>query len=274
MTVPALAANFDGLRAFFQAAQYPAAIGEENAHLLGSFLVARITQAAMSRQEVDVRTRVPFFLYIDEFHHFITPSLSTILSGTRKYGLGAVLAHQEARQVKSRSEDVFGAILSNASTRVMFRVGDHDARFLAEGLSFFETSDLMNLGTGEAIARIDRPDYDFNLRTHERTPVDDLIAARKREAAVARSRAQVGRPRQEIEALLQRKPAEASIAEQDSREQPNSSQVPTQFGSSKKSKTTVERAPVPGRGGNQHKYLQSLVRRLAEDRGFTVTLEV
>jgi excisionase family DNA binding protein len=31
--------------------------------------------------------------------------------------------------------------------------------------------------------------------------------------------------------------------------------------------------PIPGRGGPQHKYLQDLIRRWAEDRGYTVTIE-
>jgi hypothetical protein len=51
------------------------AIGEENSHLLGSLLVAKIAQAAMSRQNQAESTRVPFFLYLDEFHHFVTPSV-------------------------------------------------------------------------------------------------------------------------------------------------------------------------------------------------------
>lgn len=75
--------------------------------------------------------RVPFFLYIDEFHHFITPSIAAILSGARKYGLGRTLAHQEMRQLKSRSEEVAGAVLGNAYTRLVFRVDDQDARTLA-----------------------------------------------------------------------------------------------------------------------------------------------
>lgn len=31
--------------------------------------------------------------------------------------------------------------------------------------------------------------------------------------------------------------------------------------------------PIPGRGGPQHKYLQDLIRRWAEDRGYSVTVE-
>lgn len=164
------------------------AIGEENAYLLGSLLVARITQAAMSRQDEDASKRVPFILYMDEFQHFITPSISSILSGTRKYGLGLVLSHQEIRQLKSRSDETLSAVLGNAFTRVAFRVGEHDAKTLAEGLSHFEAKDLQNLGIGEAIVRIERPDFDFNLRTSLPMPVPPELARDRRQGARASSR--------------------------------------------------------------------------------------
>jgi predicted DNA-binding transcriptional regulator AlpA len=247
------------------------AIGEENAHLLGSLLVAKIAQAAMSRQDEEAVRRVPFFLYIDEFHHFVTPSISSILSGARKYGLGLVLAHQEMRQLKSRSEEVMSAVLGNVYTRIVFRLGDQDARTLADGLSFFEASDLQNLGIGEAIARVERPDFDFNLRTRRVEAVDERFASERRRAVTNASRAAYGTPRAEVEARLQADRAER---------QPSGQAAPK--ASQPRSAASVEEpiapaqktnAPLPGRGGPQHKYLQSLVKRLAEDRGFAVSLE-
>lgn len=122
------------------------AIGEENSYLLGSLLVSRMAQAAMSRQNIHGSEREPYILYIDEFHHFVTPSIASILSGARKYGLGLVLAHQETRQLRSRNEDVASAVLANAATRVVFCVGEQDAKALAEGFSFFEPKNLQSLG--------------------------------------------------------------------------------------------------------------------------------
>lgn len=179
------------------------AIGEENAHLLGSLLVAKIAQAAMSRQDEDAAKRVPFFLYIDEFHHFVTPSISSILSGARKYGLGLVFAHQEMRQLKSRSEEVMSAVLGNVYTRILFRLGDQDARALADDLSFFEASDLQTLGIRNAIARVERPDFDFNLQTFPVSSVSDEVAAKQRREVLDASRARYGTPRTEVEARLE-----------------------------------------------------------------------
>ncbi|MBI2409345.1 MAG: type IV secretion system DNA-binding domain-containing protein [Gemmatimonadetes bacterium] len=246
-------------------------IGEENSHLLGSLVVAKIAQAAMSRQDEAAAGRVPFFLYIDEFHHFITPSIAAILSGARKYGLGLTLAHQEMRQLKSRSEEVAGAVLGNAYTRLVFRVGDQDARTLADGFSFFEAKDLQNLGLGEAIARIERPDFDFNLRTTPLPPVPEQTARARSATVIDASRARYAKPKAEVEAILR-----ASISEEQGEEgKPPASRrrrvAKAETPAQSQPAPAVER--LPGRGGPQHKYLQQLVRKLAEDRGYTVTVE-
>ena len=249
-------------------------IGEENSHLLGSLVVAKIAQAAMSRQDEAAAGRVPFFLYIDEFHHFITPSIAAILSGARKYGLGLTLAHQEMRQLKSRSEEVAGAVLGNAYTRLVFRVGDQDARTLADGFSFFEAKDLQNLGLGEAIARIERPDFDFNLRTTPLPPVPEQTARERSAAVIDASRARYAKPKAEVEAILR-----ASISEEQGEDEGKPPSPKRRRAAKAEAPFQPQPAPapaverLPGRGGPQHKYLQQLVRKLAEDRGYTVTVE-
>src|SRR6185503_3925098 len=117
-------------------------IGEENGFLLGTLLVSKFQQLAISRQAVESEERRPFFLYIDEFHHVVIPSMASILTGVRKYRLGLVLAHQNMTQL--RDADVANAVLSSPYTRVCFRVGDQDAKRIAESLAFFEPSDILN----------------------------------------------------------------------------------------------------------------------------------
>jgi predicted DNA-binding transcriptional regulator AlpA len=247
-------------------------IGEENSHLLGSLIVAKIAQAAMSRQDEAASKRVPFFLYIDEFHHFITPSLAAILSGARKYGLGLTLAHQEMRQLRSRNEEVASAVLGNAYTRIVFRVGDQDAKVLADGFSFFEAKDLQNLGIGEAIARIERPDFDFNLKTSPLPGISQEAGRDRRNAVLESSRTFYATPRAEVEADLRTRDAAERSGKFDESRTPRKR-------ATQQANVTANTVPapaamhLPGRGGPQHKYLQSLVKRLAEDRGFTVSVE-
>ncbi len=249
------------------------AIGEENSHFLGSLLVARIAQAAMSRQDEPAERRVPFFLYIDEFHHFVTPSVTAILSGARKYGLGLILAHQDIRQLKSRSEDVVSAVLANAATRVVFRVSDQDAKTLAEGFSFFEPSDLQNLSVGEAIARIERPESDFNLRTTRLQRIASDAAERRRTALTAASRAQFATPRAMIEAVLEGSSGGEDLDARPPSEQPPRAKSRHPDTNLVGSEQLTADASLPGRGGPRHKYLQSLVKRVAEARGYSVIVE-
>ena len=238
-------------------------IGDENSHLLGSLLVSKIAQAAMSRQDETAAARTPFALYIDEFHHFVTPSVAAILTGARKYAVHLCLSHQEMRQIRSRSEEVAGALLANTHTRIVFHVGDADARQLADGFAHFGASDLQTLPVGSAIARVGRADFDFNLRTIQPDPVAGDIAAARRAAVVARSRASFATPRTEIEARFTDRASERP--QTTGRE--NDARTP-RFSTSGQAPE-----PLPGRGGEEHKYVQELIRRLGEERGFIVSIE-
>jgi hypothetical protein len=191
-------------RKIFLARLSHGAFGEENAHLLGAFMVAKFNQTAMSRQQTSEAKRQPFWLYVDEFQHFATPSMAALLSSVRKYKLGLVLAHQELHQLESKHPEVASAVLSNAYTRVCFRVGDQDARKLENGFSSFDAKRLQNLGVGEAICRIERADHDFNLAVPMvPRPDDDSI----RDEVIEHSRKTYATPRATVEDYL-RKAAE------------------------------------------------------------------
>ncbi|MCP4368559.1 MAG: type IV secretion system DNA-binding domain-containing protein, partial [Deltaproteobacteria bacterium] len=98
-------------------------IGEEDSYTLGSFIISKIQQVIMSRQAEKPEHRKDFFLYLDEFQNFITPSMATILSGTRKYNLGLVLTHQDLIQLWNQNTDVANAAITNPFIRVCFRLG-------------------------------------------------------------------------------------------------------------------------------------------------------
>ena len=176
-------------------------IGKENSFLLGSLLMAKFQQAAMARQRQTAASRRDFWLYVDEFHNFITPSMAEILSGARKYRLGLILAHQELRQLE-RDREVASAVLSNPYTRVVFRVGDDDARKLESGFSYFEAHDFQNLEMGKAICRVEKADGDFNLAVPLPVDPDPTEAEATRNAVIEASRRTYATPRAEIEATL------------------------------------------------------------------------
>lgn len=119
-------------------------IGEDNASILGAFLVTKIQLAAMSRSDIpDIKDRRPFYLYVDEFQNFATDSFATILSEARKYGLNLTVANQYISQM---SDNVRDAVFGNVGTMISFRVSADDAPILAKQFEpQFEPNDLLQM---------------------------------------------------------------------------------------------------------------------------------
>ena len=70
-----------------------------SADILGSLLMAKIQMATFSRSNVPQSRRVPFYIYIDEFQNFASESFSVMLSEARKYGVSLIMAHQSLSQI-------------------------------------------------------------------------------------------------------------------------------------------------------------------------------
>jgi hypothetical protein len=119
-------------------------IGEDNAAILGAFMVTKIQLASMSRSDiVRIEDRRPFYLYVDEFQNFATDSFATILSEARKYGLNLTVANQYISQM---SETVRDAVFGNVGTMISFRVSADDAPILSKQFEpQFEPNDLLQM---------------------------------------------------------------------------------------------------------------------------------
>ncbi|HEX8566996.1 MAG TPA: helix-turn-helix domain-containing protein [Pyrinomonadaceae bacterium] len=253
-------------------------IGEENAYLLGSLLVSKLHQATLSRQNIAEENRQPFFLYLDEAHHFVTESMNQILSGVRKYKLGLVLAHQQLRQFQTGESDILASVLANCYTRICFRLDDADAERLAKGFSFFTADHLKNLGVGEAIVRLEQSRYDFNLKAFPLPPTDAATAERARRAIIEQTRITYAQPKSEIGTQNQSsQQADQTLTTQIELQ---SATQDSHFSDIKSNRQINEKensiAPVeahPGRGGRHHQELQAVIKRMAESCGFEVEIE-
>ena len=118
-------------------------IGEDNADLLGALLVSRIQFFALQRAKIPSAERRPFYLYVDEFQNFATGSFESILSESRKYGLGLYLTHQYTAQLP---EELLKAVLGNVGTIAAFSLGTPDAKALAgEFAPNFTDTDIISL---------------------------------------------------------------------------------------------------------------------------------
>jgi hypothetical protein len=272
-------------------------LGRENSYLLGTLLVSKFQQIAMSRQAQQIAARRDYWIYADEFANFITPSMAEILSGTRKYRIGLTLAHHELHQLQ-RSPEVASAVMSHPFMRIVFRVGDDDAKKLAEGFSYFEAKDLRNLETGQAVCRVERSDYDFNLSVPLPVEPDRDTATARRQEVITRSRKKYGTARAEVEAVMAKSRESVpkvelptSLPAKPVAEPPNVSEVPktakppaivelmppvvAETPKPKEQPPVIKHEPPRdlGRGGEQHKAIQKRIKQAAEELGFHSVIE-
>ena len=175
-------------------------IGEDNAAILGSFLVTKVQLAAMSRSDIpDVMDRRPFYLYVDEFQNFATDSFATILSEARKYGLNLTVANQYVAQMTDTVRD---AVFGNVGTTISFRVSAEDAPVLAKQFEpTFDESDIIQLNNRHFVISMiingeKVPAFSATTLSLPETPKDNI------EAIIAHSREYFARPRLEVEAEI------------------------------------------------------------------------
>lgn len=175
-------------------------IGEDNASILGAFLVTKVQLAAMSRSDIPlVENRRPFYLYVDEFQNFATDSFAVILSEARKYGLNLTVANQYVAQM---TESVRDAVFGNVGTTISFRVSADDAPVLVKQFEpAFEESDIIQLNNRHFVISMiingeKVPAFSATTLSIPESPKDNL------EAIIAHSREYFARPRLEVEAEI------------------------------------------------------------------------
>lgn len=230
-------------------------IGEDNAAILGSFLVTKIQLAAMSRSDIpDIRDRRPFYLYVDEFQNFATDSFATILSEARKYGLNLTVANQYISQM---NETVRDAVFGNVGTMISFRVSADDAPILAKQFEpNFEAVDLLQMHNRNFVINMvigGEKTPAFSARTLELPPsqADNTLHI------IEHSRRMYSRSREDVEKEInaaimpQPQPAQQPVATANTRPAqpqpaPNNHEVVLQIrGNNTNTNTTSDSATAP-----------------------------
>jgi hypothetical protein len=262
----------------------------DGSQLLGRFFIAMIMQAALERSTLPEYLRTPAMVYVDEAQEYFDDSIETILNQARKYRVGLTLAHQTLDQL---SPGLRSAVLSNTSIKCAGGVSAKDARALASELH--TTSEFIESMT----RRGDRTE--FALWVKQRAPqairltvplgflerqatVDEdafgILLDRNR-ARYCGTLADVVRP---VPALPS--PPVPRTAEPPA---PVAEPSPAPVAAPRRADTPETREPVPrpapeilpprpeareeGKGGRQHKYLQAMVKQLAEEQGLKAIIE-
>ncbi len=104
-----------------------AKVSKENAELFGTLLLSDLWTAAQERGKRDGVK--PFYLYLDEFQQFISPTISENLDEARGFGLHLTMAHQFPNQLLDRGENgrkLYNSVMETASSKVVFRLSHED----------------------------------------------------------------------------------------------------------------------------------------------------
>lgn len=269
-------------------------LGQDGAAIFGRFFIALISQASIQRAAMPPHERRPAFVYIDEAQDYFDDSISHLLNQARKYRVGLVFAHQNLDQL---SAGLRSSVLASTTIKFAGGVSAKDANVLDS--EFRCTSDFL-LQQKKRKHQTEFACYVKNFTNKAVTtsvPFGSVeeklqLSAQDHNALLERNRDMYSEPYQPVDWT---KPVEAEYTTRNQdeadwaynrqsersedqasnlkrKESSDSPSPPRQQPISPKVKLPPE-AGTPGRGGRQHKYLQQLVKQLAEERGFRATIE-
>lgn len=129
-------------------------IGEDTSELFGITVLAKLQLASLRRARIAQKDRKHFYLYVDEFQNFATPSFVQMLSEARKYKMFMVMAEQSTSQQKD--QQMVNIILANVGTVISFRTGNpSDEQALLPLFSpYIEQNEISNLPSFNFYAKL------------------------------------------------------------------------------------------------------------------------
>jgi hypothetical protein len=100
----------------------------EDARLLGALVLRSLFLHANKRTNT-----LPFFIYADECHRYLSGDIPSILDEARSYGLSAILAHQRLGQLREAGQNFESAFRSCTAIKAVFSLASiEDGRDMAE----------------------------------------------------------------------------------------------------------------------------------------------
>lgn len=109
---------------------------DEDAALFATLLLSDLWTAAKERGKgTDAKQVKPFYVYIDEFQNFVTPTIAKNLDQARGFGLHLTLANQFPRQILHTGANglqVYDSVMANARSKIVFETrGEENLKPLA-----------------------------------------------------------------------------------------------------------------------------------------------
>ncbi|XAI96380.1 hypothetical protein [Microcystis phage Mwe-JY31] len=92
-------------------------LGDQAPKFIGQILISLLQSIVFQRASIEKTKRKPLYLYIDEFSHFVTPSVMNILTQGRKYKTYLTVVNQFVGQ--GMSTEQLDTILGNTKIKLM-----------------------------------------------------------------------------------------------------------------------------------------------------------
>lgn len=156
-------------------------LSELDSKLLGMLITGKVFCAAMERSTLRPDQRRRFYLYVDEFQNFVSDTVSSILSESRKFGLHLTLANQNLGQLTQQygRQQVLDAVLSNCGSTLFFRLGAIDAgklqAYTAPELAAVDLQELPNHRVAARLMVNNKPTRPFIFKTLKRAVALDSV---------------------------------------------------------------------------------------------------
>lgn len=117
-------------------------LGIETSQIFGRLLLAMIQSIAQSRSHIPKKFRKDCFVFIDECHNYISPSLDLILKEARKFGVYLVLANQNMSDIQPLR--LLNNLLNNTDVKIIGANGNRSRQILSKevGLKIDEFNGL------------------------------------------------------------------------------------------------------------------------------------
>jgi hypothetical protein len=175
-------------------------IGEDQSNYFGTILTSLIWMAAYQRTKIPEKKRRDFFLYIDEFQNFATPSFADITSEGRKFHIALTVSHQNVAQIKD--QNVLKVMAGNSHTMICFRAGPGDETFMLPFMKpAIDKGDIINLAPHHFFIKTvaDESELAFSGIT---VPLECTESPKLADRIISASRKRYATPRKDIEAYL------------------------------------------------------------------------
>ncbi len=247
---------------------------QEGSALFGRFFVGMLTHAALERSTIPEHARNPAYVYMDEAHEYFDDSIETILNQARKYRVGLTLAHQSLDQLSLKLR---ATLLTNTSIKCVGGVSAKDASALADEVSTTPEflRDMRRAGARTEFAvwvkhytpraiRLSVP-LGFLERQPTMTNEEYERVLLKNRAKYCGTLADVSKPFVEV--------PEAPAVKATKEPEPRVTTGAAAPVATRPARALPDTPHDLGKGGAKHRYLQALVKELAEQIGLKATIE-